>query len=222
MLDTVQDDRARAVHALAKPEFAPVTITPVMHRDPNNPEREERRRTYLTAVANYLYIFRLGGSDHLGVLPDNYLQKADDFVVGGRRRPRKVPLHLHDGSALWEEADAATSQDLADAAAIHVILTLPDLPRYRWKSLVERFIDDNLIALGIIADWAIHAKSDDSGEGWLTHPHVHLLCTARRWKSDQQKGRRMRPWLCSKAQNDALENAWLALTGLAPSTFTVG
>lgn len=222
MLNVVHDTRARALQTLAKPEHAPFKCAPVMHPDPADPSREEKRKTHMTAAASYLYINRIGGRDHLGALPGSYLAK-DDLIVFGRRHPlHDVPVPLRTGRQIWDDADTAAANDLGHAAAIHVILTLPNVPQPGWQPLVERFIDENLVTLGIITDWAIHAKPDDTGAGWLTRPHVHLLCTARRFRSDQRKGQRMQPWLYSKAQVEALEAAWLVTTGLSPATFTLG
>jgi MobA/MobL family len=217
MLNVVPDARTRALNALAAPSHAPFRCAQVKHPDPSDPGREEARKTHHTALASYLYIHRIPGRDHLGQLPPDYLVKSDDLVCSGRRHPLKgVPVPIRSGPQIWREADAATRDDLAHAAAVHVILTLPDIPQKGWKPLVERFIDDNLVALGLIVDFAIHAKADDDGNGWATHPHVHLLCSVRRFKSDQRKGQRMRVWLYSKAQAESLETAWITITGLPP------
>ena len=223
MLNVVHNAQARAIEALAKPQCAPFKAAPVMHPDPSDPRREEARKTHKTAVASWLYMNRLPGADLFGQLPPAYLAKADDLVATGRRHPvQNVPVPLREGPQIWQEADAATARDLGHAAGVHVILTMPDVPRHEWQPLLETFIDEHLVQLGIITDWALHAKADVSGRGWDTRPHAHLLCTTRRWKNDQRKGQRMRCWLYSKAQIDALEAAWLAATGLGPATYTLG
>jgi hypothetical protein len=217
MFNVVHDARARALNALAAPGHAPFRCAQIKHPDPSDPGREETRKTHHTALASYLYIHRIPGRDHLGQLPPDYLVKSDDLVCSGRRHPLKgVPVPMRSGPQIWREANTATRDDLAHAAAVHVILTLPDIPQKAWQPLVERFVDDHLVNLGHVVDYAIHAKPDGSGTGWATHPHVHLLCSARRFKSDQRKGQRMRVWLCSKSQIEALENAWLSTTGLPP------
>jgi MobA/MobL family len=217
MLNVVHDARTRALYALAAPSHAPFRCAQVKHPDPSDLGREEARKTHHTALASYLYIHRIPGRDHLGQLPPDYLSKSDDLVCTGRRHPLKgVPVVMRSGPQIWAEADAATRDDLAQAAAVHVILTLPNIPQKGWQPLVERFVDDHLVSLGHVVDFAIHAKPDDSGSGWGTHPHVHLLCSARRFKSDQRKGQRMRVWLHSKVQVEALETAWLAVSGLPP------
>jgi hypothetical protein len=217
MLNVVHDARTRALNALAAPIHAPFRCAQIKHPDPSDPGREEARKTHHTALASYLYIHRQPGRDHLGQLPPDYLLKADDLVTSGRRHPLKgVPVPMRSGPQIWAEADAATRYDLPHAAAVHVILTLPDIRQERWQPLVEHFIDDNLAALGLVVDFAIHAKSEAAGTGWATHPHVHLLCSARRFKSDQRKGQRMRVWLYSRPQIESLETAWLTITGLPP------
>ncbi len=218
MLNIVHENRARAIHALAKPEHTPFKAVSVFHPDPGNPDREAGRQTYKSAVANYLYMMRQEGSDLFGSVPNGYMAKADDLIFTGRRHPLKIAPDLTAGHKLWNEADIASSRNPAQAAAMHVILTLPPVPREEWLPLVETFIDDNLVARGMVIDFALHAKPDSDG-GWEVHPHAHLLITTRRWRSDQRKGQRMRPWLYSKAQLHALESAWLVRTGLAPVDF---
>ena len=221
MLKIVTDEKTLALTALAQPEFAPFKASPVLRPDSAKPRAERTSKTHYTAVASHLYILREAGADGYGAVPDGYLAKADDLIASGRRHPiQNVPPALRAGRQMWDEADAATTLDSGNAAAIHVILTLPNCPRHEWEPLVTRFIDDSLVSLGMIADYALHAKMGEDGK-WSTRPHAHMLITARRWKNDQRKGQRMRCWLYTQAQIEALEVAWLKASGLPPKTFTL-
>lgn len=210
---------AAALSALELPDRAPFTAKPVMRLDPKYPEREDVRKTHYTAVATWLYINRIEGSDCLGVLPPAYMAKADDLVATGRRHPiQNLALKYKNGRAIWDEADAATTADPDHAAALHIIGTLQNGTPAEWQRTVERYLDDHFSKLGMVVDWAIHAGRDDQGD-WAPPPHFHGLVTARRFRDDQRKGQRQRTWLYNKAQVDRAEDAWLAATGLPPRTF---
>jgi 3'-5' exonuclease len=62
---------ARALKALAKPGHSPFRCAQVMHPDPSDPQREEARKTHLTAVANFLYMNRIAASFLLASTCDN-------------------------------------------------------------------------------------------------------------------------------------------------------
>lgn len=210
-LNDVNSSNEAAITALAAPEREPFRLAEA-RRDLLG---SVTRRTHQTAVANYGYINRIEIEDELGPVPPTYMDKANDLIVTGRRHPvgRKAS-QIPAGRLLWDQADAKAGTDPRnEAAAIHIVLGLPDLPQDRWEDYATDFIDQELTSLGMVVDYAVHAVHDGNG-GWLVSPHLHCLATSRRWKPDQQRGRRMRQWLASKAQIDALEDAWLARTGL--------
>jgi hypothetical protein len=215
----IPNPNAAALNALELPDRAPFRAKPVMRLDPKYPEREDVRKTHYTAAATWLYINRIEGSDCLGVLPPAYMAKADDLVATGRRHPiQNLALKYKSGRAIWDEADAATTADPDHAAALHIIGTLQNGTPAEWQRTVERYLDDHFSKLGMVVDWAIHARRDDEGD-WAPPPHFHGLVTARRFRDDQRKGQRQRTWLYTKAQIDMAEDAWLAATGLPPRTF---
>ena len=221
-MNNVQALRARAVAALAIPTHPPFKSAPVLAPDPTDPARERHRRTHKTAVATRLYMSRTAGSDRLGVLPPDYLSKVGDLVASGRRYPvHRMPAKYKSGMRAWEDADAAAARAPREAAAVHVILSLPpEGSPESWQHLVEDFCDEALCALGMLVDWAVHAERAPDG-GWSTAPHAHLCVTARRWRDDPRKGQRMRCWLYSKAQLEAAEAIWLMMSGQAPRNFVL-
>lgn len=173
--------------------------------------------THYTAVASFLYINRQPGEDRFGKLPDHYMDRGD-LVATGICHPQKMPAELKDGYRLWREADAATADEGPQAiAATHIVADLPpgDTPE-RWRRLVERYCYRALVELGMIASWAIHARSAPDG-GWATPPHVHILCTARCWRPTPRKGDRQRQWLANAQQIRAAEELWLEMIGLRPA-----
>lgn len=209
-----QQTKSNFVEALSRSAIPPFRAAPIMPPDPTDPKRELLRKTHRTAVASALYIARVEGADRFGQLPNAYMSKAEDLVACGRRHPlQKFPPQYRGGLLIWEEADAAAALDPADAAGVHIVASLPWMAPEQWRPLVERFVDDHLVVRGMLIDWAIHAKRDDDG-GWATHPHVHLIVSSRRWRSDMRKGQRQRTWLYNARQLNNLEDAWLTLTGL--------
>ena len=207
---TLNIEKATGLEAL---RIAPFRASPIMPPSPADPQREMLRKTHRTAVASALYIKRCEGEDRLGKLPNGYMSKAADLVASGRRHPlQRFPPEYRAGPAIWEEADAAAALDPADAAAVHVVASLPGMASEEWLRLVERYLDETLVVRGMLIDWAIHARRDESG-GWATHPHVHMIATARRYRPDMRKGQRQRTWLYSAGQIHRAEDAWLTLTG---------
>jgi hypothetical protein len=220
MLNIVKDHpHARALRALDLTDRVPFKAAPIMPPNAADPQRELLRKTHRTAVATWLYINRLEGSDRLGPLPPTYMSKADDLVMTGRRHPiQKFPPQYRSGRTLWDEADAAAATDPDHAAATHLIASLPGETPEQWRRMIEQYLDDHFAKLGMVVDYAVHAKRDKSGE-WATCPHVHCLVTGRRFRNDIRKGQRQRTWLFSKAQSDAAEDAWLKATNLTSRTF---
>jgi MobA/MobL family len=220
MLNIVTDtSKARALRALALPEKAPFKAAPILPPNPADPDRETKRKTHRTAAATWLYINRIEGSDRFGQLPPTYMSKADDLVAKGRRHPiGKFPPQYRSGRAIWDEADSAAAVDPEHAAGIHIIGCLPEGDPDAWRRLVERYLDDNFVTLGMVVDWAIHFKRDEDG-ALMTRPHFHGLVTARRFRADLRRGVRQKTWLFTKAQLDAAEDAWLSITGLPPRLF---
>jgi MobA/MobL family len=220
MLNIVTDtSKARALRALALLEKAPFKAAPIMPPNPADPNREAKRKTHRTAAATWLYINRIEGSDRLGPLPPTYMSKSGDLIATGRRHPiGKFPPQYRSGRAIWDEADAAAEVDPEHAAGVHIIGSLPEGEPDTLRRLVERYLDDHFVTLGMVVDWAIHFKRDEDEE-LVTHPHFHGLVTARRFRADLRKGVRQKTWMFTKAQLDAAEDAWLSITGLPPRLF---
>lgn len=199
---------------LAESVIPPFRCSPIMPPNAADPTRELLRKTHRTAVASALYITRTEGADIFGQLPNGYMSKASDLVATGRRHPiQRFPAKYRDGLLIWREADAAAALDPTDAVGIHIVASLPGMAPEEWPRLIERFIDETLVARGMLADWAIHAQRDDNG-GWAVHPHAHMIVTARRFRTDIRKGQRHKSWLYNSRQIDDVEDAWMTATGL--------
>ena len=215
MINIVRDQAKGPVAEALRLPIPPFRASPIMPPDPTDPRRELLRKTHRTAKASWLYINRMEGEDCFGPLPAaSYMSKAGDLVASGRRHPlQHFPPPFRSGPRIWDEADAAAAVDPAAAAGVHIVASLPGMAPGEWPRLVERFTDETLVVRGMVIDWAIHAKRGDGG-GWETHPHVHMIVTARRYRPDMRKGQRQKTWLYNSSQIDRAEDAWLAMTGL--------
>ncbi len=136
----------------------------------SDPERETKRKTHRTAAATWLYMNRIEGSDRLGKLPPAYMLKGD-LIAAGRRHPiQKFPPQYKSGRLIWDEADSAAALDPQHAAGMHIIGSLPPGEPDSWRRLVERYLDDHFVALGMVVDWAIHSKRHENDGEWSTAP----------------------------------------------------
>jgi hypothetical protein len=175
-----------------------------------------RYAAHRTAAASYCYIRRQGGQDRFGPTPKAWLDKRPDLVSTGRRISKtRVPERLRTGMVIWQEADSAVAGLGADeVVAAHIVASLPeDYEPDVWDDRVAKFMDDQFVFKGMVADFAVHALRDDDGS-WKIRPHIHMLVTLRCWRDDQYKGRRQRTWLISRDHERILEDAWANLTGL--------
>lgn len=211
--------RAPGSRAFSVHDARPFNLRPVCAAGRNDRSASGPYATHYTATASWLYMTRQPGSDRFGPVPDAYLAK-DDLLDTGRFHPeQRMPPTLKHGPTLWIDADQAAEEGgPEEVSAIHMVASLPlNIEPDRWRKLVRRFSVDHLVSLGMIVDFAVHAKKSEDG-GWTVRPHVHLLATARFWRANGRRGDRQRAWLCSKDQIRAAEDAWLALTSQQPSS----
>ena len=171
------------------------------------------RATHRTAFASYCYIRREPDTDKFGPMPEEWAGRGD-LVATGRVHPAQTPAWARSGPRIWKEADASITPPLAgEAAAHHIVLSLPaNEDAEIWQHLVETFAHEELAALGMIADWAIHYKPDQIS------PHAHLLVSARSWRKDRAPGRKHLRWLASQAAVRSAEDAWIKLSGVQRSS----
>lgn len=217
MIHTVIDTTAAklalfSAQAAARPQV-PFSVTPVIH--PQNGVRAESSRTFWSAVSNSLYIRRETGKDMFGPTPDFVAKLTDcpDLVGHGRRGPIGCDADGVGGLDIWRAADDAAMSDRPSApVAWHAIGWLPTaLDEAGWRELVLQFLDERLVANGMVIDWAIHALADGE-DGWIKKPHLHAVITARFWKGPRI-GQPQQAWLASAKSRSTLAAAWVELTG---------
>lgn len=204
-----------ALSQLASDDVAPLAITPVLH--PRDGVPHPGSRTFWSATANALYIVRQRGSDIFGLTPDlaDKLRQGSDLVDHGRRGPIGCDADAIAGLALWQAADEAAQADRpSEPVAHHIIGWLPtNGTREAWRDLTLTFLDREVLANGMVADWAIHALAD--GEGcWIKRPHFHAILTHRFWKPGRRTGEPNVAWLGTPKHRQRMMNGWINIHGL--------
>ena len=99
--------------------------------------------------------------------------------------PAHAPPEFQDRSTLWnsvEQIEKASDAQLA--REIEVALPV-ELSRAEQLALVRSYVQDNFVAAGMCADFALHDKGDGN-------PHAHILLTIRPLRSDGKWGPKCR------------------------------
>ena len=165
-----------------------------------------------SATANALYIVRQDGEDLFGPTPRfaDKLTACPDLVDHGRRGPTGCDADHLVGLQLWRAADEAALTDRPSApVAFHAVGWLPtNMPRHGWRELILQFLDEQIVAAGMVADWALHALADDDGR-WIKKPHVHAVITSRFWKGPRL-GQPQPAWFQTAKHRAAVADAWAA------------
>ena len=127
------------------------------------------------------------------------------------RTPEGTPAALRDREQLWNAAEAAELRK-DGVPARELLLALPhELDFEQRRDLVRAFVDEHLVAKGMIADVAMHKPGK---EGDQRNYHAHILVTTRRvgrdglglkdrsWRTPEQ----VRSWRAgwAKIQNEHL------------------
>jgi hypothetical protein len=217
MSDTTTAARARDAGRDSLRLRPPFNARPVCAAGRESRSTEGPYATHYTATASWLYINRLSGSDRFGQVPDAYTLRGD-LVAAGRCHPLKLPPRLRSGDALWRDADdEAALEGQRAISATHIVADLPtDVDPARWAWLVQNYCYRHLVDKGMIVDWAIHLPHGRDGGG-PGIPHVHLLATARFWRTTGRFGSRQWQWLANADQIRTAEDDWFRATGMRPA-----
>ena len=99
--------------------------------------------------------------------------------------PDHAPPEFADRSTLWNSVEfSEKSSDAQLAREIEVALPV-ELSRTEQLALVRSYVQDNFVAEGMCADFALHDKDDGN-------PHAHILLTIRPLKPDGKWGPKCR------------------------------
>ena len=107
--------------------------------------------------------------------------RKEDVLHAEIVAPAHAPAWVYDRSRLWNGVEAAEKRKDARLAR-DIIAALPrGLDAAAYQALAREFINDNFVAHGMIADFAIHDK--DASDGGR-NPHMHIMLTTREVDQD--------------------------------------
>lgn len=137
------------------------------------------------------------------------------FIVA----PEGAPNWATDRAALWPAVHAKESRKNSQLAR-ELTLALPnELPAAEAEALIRKWVTDECVSRGMIADVALHNPTPGPGRSWNQHAHIMLTmrqlddATADGWAKgkarDWNTPETLEAWRASwaEAQNAALEQA---------------
>lgn len=113
--------------------------------------------------------------------------------------PDGAPSWMHDRSQLWNNAENSETRINAQLAR-EIVIGIPiELTPESRPALLDGFVREAFVSLGMIADYSIHDKAGN--------PHAHIMLTLREVSADGQGfGAKRRDW-----NNPGLVEKWRAL-----------
>ena len=99
--------------------------------------------------------------------------------------PPQAPEEYKDRATLWNSVENAERRKDAQLAYSFDIALQNELPMEENIELARRFIREQFVAKGMIADYAIHAPDKKNG---IPNPHFHVIAPIRPLESDGRWG----------------------------------
>ncbi|MBQ7682387.1 MAG: MobA/MobL family protein, partial [Oscillibacter sp.] len=90
--------------------------------------------------------------------------------------PDNAPSEYKDRATLWNAVEKAESGKKAQLAYSFNIALQNELTTEENIALARRFVREQFVAKGMIADLAVHSPEK---EGGIQNPHFHVLCPIR-------------------------------------------
>ena len=142
-------------------------------------------------------------------LEDHYYGKTADYTHKGGvicseiMAPDYVPESFHNRETLWNAVEDVERHPKAQLAYSFDIALQNEFSLDDNIEIARRFVMENFVAKGIIADMAIH---DPDKEGGIPNPHIHVMCPIRPMKEDGTWGEKQkREYLVDKNGNPILD-----------------
>jgi len=121
--------------------------------------------------------------------------------------PEGAPTWMQDRQKLWNQVEATEKRKDAQLARDFNMSLPRELTREQNTTLAREYIQQNFVALGMVADFAIHEDKSKDGE---LQPHVHVMLTMRSVGPDGF-GKKVRDWN-SKAFMSLWRETWAETT----------
>ena len=101
-----------------------------------------------------------------------FYNKKKELVHAEVMLPSHAPPGYADRATLWNAVEAVENQWNSQLAR-RIVLAFPvEVPQEQYLSMIKEFCQEQFVAKGMIADFAIHDKGDGN-------PHAHILLTIR-------------------------------------------
>ena len=128
-------------------------------------------------------------------LEDSYYGKIADYTAKGGvicseiLTPDYVPEFFHNREYLWNAVEEIEKHPKAQLAYSFDFALQNEFSMEENIVLARRFVLENFVAKGMIADMAIH---DPDKHGGIQNPHVHVMCPIRPMNRDGTWGEKQR------------------------------
>ena len=128
-------------------------------------------------------------------LEDSYYGKIADYTAKGGvicseiLTPDYVPESFHNREYLWNAVEETEKHPKAQLAYSFDFALQNEFSMEENIALARRFVLENFVAKGMIADMAVH---DPDKYGGIPNPHVHVLCPIRPMNEDGTWGEKQR------------------------------
>lgn len=128
-------------------------------------------------------------------LEDSYYGKIADYTAKGGvicseiLTPDYVSESFHNREYLWNAVEETEKHPKAQLAYSFDFALQNEFSMEENIALARRFVQENFVAKGMIADMAVH---DPDKHGGIPNPHVHVLCPIRPMNEDGTWGEKQR------------------------------
>lgn len=171
--------------------------------------REKRGRSVIAAAA-----YRAGVKlkDEIKGKIFDYTRRSKGIVDSTILAPEGAPAWATDSNALWNAVEAGEKRVDAQLAREFILAVPPELSATAQFQTAVDWAKSNLVSSGMTAEVSLHHSRTGK------NPHVHLLCTMRRFDGDKFSAKKATEWndvgllveqrkSWADAVNTALENA---------------
>jgi hypothetical protein len=147
--------------------------------------REKRGRSVVAASA-----YRSGGKlqDERCERTRDYTRRSKGVIETVILRPEGSPEWAADPGQLWNNVERGEKRKDAQLAREFVLAVPIELDAKQQFSLAVGWVQKELVEEGMVAELSLHHPKNGK------NPHVHVLCTLRRFEDNQFSAKKAREW----------------------------
>jgi hypothetical protein len=147
--------------------------------------RENRGRSVVAASA-----YRSGGKlqDERCDQVRDYTRRSKGIIQTVILRPAGAPEWTADPGQLWNRVEQSEKRKDAQLAREFILAMPIELDEKQQFCLAAGWAQKELVDEGMVAEISLHHPKDGK------NPHVHILCTMRRFEGDQFSVKKVREW----------------------------